>query len=453
MSGGNSYRARVRRVPLRNRLVRPLVDFAQNEATGGLILMGTSVLALLWANSGPAGSYDAVWKTYLKISVGDQVGKLSLHHFINDGLMAIFFLLVGLEIKRELLIGELSVRAKAVLPVAAAIGGMIVPALLYAVVNFNGGDMRGTGVPMATDIAFSLGVLAMLGSRCPIALKILLAAVAIVDDLGAVLVIAIFYTSQISLPMLGGMAACVAVLWGMNRLGVRSLLPYLGLGVLLWWFTLSSGIHATVAGVLLALMIPAQTGIEPEAFVTDAKDAVQSFESWNENTDPGMITQGHQMAVRELELACEQIQMPLERLEDQLQPWVTYLILPLFAFANAGIALHDGLGSLADPVALGIILGLAIGKPVGVLLGCGIALKWLKAELPEGINRSYLTGLGLLTGIGFTMSLFISELAFIDESARETAKIAILIVSVTMGVLGYAWLRRATVSQPATSPH
>jgi NhaA family Na+:H+ antiporter len=410
--------------------------------------MGTSVLALLWANFGPAGTYDAFWKTYLKISVGDQVGKLSLHHFINDGLMAIFFLLVGLEIKRELLIGELSVRAKAVLPVAAAIGGMVVPALLYALVNLRGGDMRGAGVPMATDIAFSLGVLAMLGSRCPVALKILLAAVAIVDDLGAVLVIAIFYTSQISLPMLGGMAACVAVLWGMNRLGVRTLLPYLGIGLLLWWFTLSSGVHATVAGVLLALMIPAQTGIEPEAFVTEAKDAVQSFESWNESTDIGMITQGHQMAVRELELACEQIQMPLERLEDQLQPWVTYFILPLFAFANAGIALKDGLGSMADPVAIGIMVGLAVGKPLGILLGCGIALKWLQAELPDGVNRSSLVGLGLLTGIGFTMSLFISELAFIDPAARETAKIAILVVSVVMGVLGYAWLRRAAGKSP-----
>jgi NhaA family Na+:H+ antiporter len=452
MSAGHSYKARVARVPLKDRLVKPVVAFAENEATGGLLLMATSVVALLWANLGPAHSYHDFWNTKLQLGAGNAVGKMSLHHFINDGFMALFFLLVGLEIKREFLIGELRDLRKASLSVFAALGGMLVPAGIYLLINAQGGDPRGAGVPMATDIAFSLGVLALLGPRCPVALKVFLAAVAIVDDLGAVIVIAIFYSSGILMPMLAGMAVCVAALIGLNRLGVRLLLPYLALGVVLWWFTLLSGIHATVAGVLLAMTIPVRTHLFPEEFALTAREAVESFESWNAATDEGCITEGHQTAVSELEAACERVQMPLQRLENLLAPWITYLVLPVFALANAGIELAGGGAAFRDPVGIGIIAGLAIGKPIGVIGGTILAMTLLKATLPEGVTRSMLIGVGLLTGIGFTMSLFISELAFIDPARHEAAKLAILTVSVLMGVLGFLWLRRVTPSPNSAKP-
>ncbi len=444
MSSGHSFKARVARVPLKDRLVAPVVAFTENEATGGLLLMATSVVALLWANLGAPHSYHDFWNTKLQLAFGDSVGKMSLHHFINDGFMALFFLLVGLEIKREFLIGELRDLRKASLSVFAAIGGMLVPAGIFLILNMRGGDPRGAGVPMATDIAFSLGVLALLGPRCPVALKVFLAAVAIVDDLGAVIVIAIFYSTGIQLPMLGGMALCMVALIGLNRLGVRMLLPYLAIGVLLWWFTLLSGVHATVAGVLLAITIPVRTHLYPEEFAETARAAVQNFESWNAATDEGYVTEGHQTAVSVLESACERVQMPLQRLENLLAPWITYLVLPIFALANAGIELAGGAEAFRDPVGIGIIAGLAIGKPIGVIGGTLLAMKLLKATLPEGVTRSMLIGVGLLTGIGFTMSLFISELAFINAARHEAAKLAILSVSVLMGVLGYLWLRRAS---------
>jgi len=444
MSSGHPFKAQVARVPLKDRLVAPVIAFAENEATGGLILMATSVIALLWANLAPAHAYHDFWNTKLHLAFGDAVGKMSLHHFINDGFMALFFLLVGLEIKREFLIGELRDLRKASLSVFAAIGGMVVPAGIFLIINAQGGDPRGAGVPMATDIAFSLGVLALLGPRCPVALKVFLAAVAIVDDLGAVIVIAIFYSTGIQLSMLGGMALCMVALLGLNRLGVRMLLPYLGIGVLLWWFTLLSGVHATVAGVLLALTIPVRTHLYPEEFAETAREAVESFESWNAATDEGYITEGHQTAVGVLESACERVQMPLQRLENLLAPWITYMVLPIFALANAGIELAGGAEAFRDPVGIGIIAGLAIGKPIGVIGGTLLAMKLLKATLPEGVTRSMLIGVGLLTGIGFTMSLFISELAFVDPARHEAAKLAILSVSVLMGVLGYLWLRRAS---------
>jgi NhaA family Na+:H+ antiporter len=421
---------------LKDRLVRPIVSFAANEATGGLILVVLAVMALFWANVAPAGAYDAFWNTKVKFSAGELSGGITLRHFVNDALMALFFLLMGLEIKREFMLGELSERRKAALPVAAAIGGMLVPALIYALCNLNGGDLRGTGVPMATDIAFSLGVLALLGSRVPAGLKILLAAIAIVDDLGAVLVIAIFYTSSVQGGMLVGMLACLAVLFGLNKLGVRHPLAYFAVGIPLWAFTYASGVHATVAGVLLALTIPVRTRIDPVAFRAQVQEALDAFDECRSG-DPYAITEARHVAIREIELYCEQVEMPLERVEDLLAPWITFLVVPMFALANAGVRLGGSVDVFGSPIAIGIFLGLVLGKPLGVLLAAQIALRSRTGVLPEGVTMRQFAGVAVLTGIGFTMSLFVAELAFGESPSLAIAKLTTLAASVFMGALGY----------------
>lgn len=358
MRGG--YRPVVKRTELKDRLVQPIVRFAQNEATAGKILVGVSAFAMLWANLVPDGAYEAFWQQYVGFSGFGGELKLSLRHWVNDLLMALFFLLMGLEIKREFLMGELSERATATLPILAAIGGMVAPAAIYAAVNLNGGNMRGTGVPMATDIAFSLGVLALVGNRVPAALKVFLAAVAIVDDLGAVLVIAIFYTSQLNGAMLAGAGAVALVLVAMNKLGVRSPLAYMLVGIPLWLCTLASGVHATVAGVLLALTIPVLTHLDPQGFSESARQAVDDFDNCKPDDDPTMITEERQEAVHQLELACERVQMPLQRVENALSPWITYLVVPVFALANAGLNLAGGFGPVATPVGIGVMAGLIL---------------------------------------------------------------------------------------------
>lgn len=448
MAGGRTeYRPTVADPKLKQRLVRPFVSFAQGEANSGLLLVALAIVAMVWANVAPPGSYDAFWNQKVGLTVGDnKLVAHTLRHWINDGLMALFFLLMGLEIKREFLLGELSNFRKASLPIFAALGGMVVPAGIYAAINMNGGNMRGAGVPMATDIAFSLGVLALLGSRVPPALKIFLAAVAIVDDLGAVLVIAIFYTAKIDVAMLGAMFACFAVLVGMNRLAVRSPLAYMAVGIPMWAFCWASGVHATVAGVLLALTIPVRTFLDPVQFETRATEALQAFKDCK-TEDPNVMTQERQVALRELELAAEQIEMPLERMEDMLISWVTFFIVPLFALANAGVMLQGG-SFLDSPVGLGVFLGLVLGKPIGVLLFSWISIKTKVASLPRGVTGRHLVGVGVLTGIGFTMSLFIGELAFGVDPAHNIAKLATLAASVLMGIAGYAILFPKRVRQP-----
>jgi len=448
MAGGKAeYRPTVANPKLKQRLVRPFVAFAQGEANSGMLLVALAIVAMLWANFGPKGHYDAFWNQKVGLTLGDQ--KLvahSIRHWINDGLMALFFLLMGLEIKREFLLGELSNFKKASLPIFAALGGMIVPAGIYAALNFNGGNMRGTGVPMATDIAFSLGVLALLGSRVPAALKIFLAAVAIVDDLGAVLVIAIFYTAKIDLTMLGAMFGCFAVLIAMNRLAVRSPLAYMAMGIPMWAFCWASGVHATVAGVLLALTIPVKTYLDPVMFEERAAKALQAFRDCR-SEDPHLMTQDRQVALREMELAAEGIQMPLERMEDSLINWVSFFIVPLFALANAGVLLSGG-SFLDSPVGLGVFLGLVLGKPIGVLLFSWIAIASKVATVPRGVTARHLVGVGILTGIGFTMSLFIGELAFGVDPAHDVAKLATLAASAVMGVAGFAVLYPKRIRHP-----
>ncbi len=403
----------------------PFLRFVQNEAFAGILLVCTALIAFAWANSAWSQEYFDLRALYFKLSLGSAELKLSLEHWANDGLMAVFFLLVGLEIKRELLIGELASRRRATLAVAAAVGGMLIPAGLYALLNLGQAGASGWGVPMATDIAFALGVLALLGSRVPLGLKVFLTALAIVDDLGAVLVIALFYTASIHL----GFLALAALTWGaalfLGWRGTFSLKVYAVLGVILWFFVLESGLHATLAGVLLALAVPIRKP-DPAGYLA----------SLNALPQPG---QGEEELSRlsDLEDLLERSQSPLHRLEHAIHPFVTYAVLPAFALMNAGVYLGGGgLGT----VSLGVLLGLLLGKPLGVVGGAWLAVRLGVAALPQRVSWSQMAGAGLLAGIGFTMSLFVSNLAFDDAALLTQAKLGVLLASVLAAVLGAGWL-------------
>ena len=385
----------------------------------------TAVVTFIWANSPLRDSYGVLQNQRLTISLGAARLDLSLGHWVNDGLMALFFLLVGLEIKRELLIGELASRRRASLAVAAALGGMLVPAGLYVLLNVGGPGASGWGVPMATDIAFALGVLTLLGSRVPLGLKVFLTALAIVDDLGAVLVIAVFYTAGLNLTFL----ALAALTWGLTlwlgRRGVSSLKVYAVMGVFLWVFVLQSGLHATIAGVLLALAVPIRKP-EPARYLEPLLAAAK----------PG---RGEALVTRlqDVEDLIERAQSPLHRLEHALHPVVTYVVLPVFALMNAGVAVSTGGLSV---VSYGVLLGLVVGKPLGVVGGAWLAVRAGVASLPRAVNWRHMIGAGLLAGIGFTMSLFVSNLAFTDTGLLTEAKIGVLCASVLAAVLGAGWL-------------
>jgi NhaA family Na+:H+ antiporter len=367
-----------------------------HEASGGLILIASAAAAMAVANSGAAGVYDTTLAT--------KVLGLSVLHWINDALMALFFLMVGLEIKRELLDGHLSLWSHRILPGIAALGGMVAPALVYLAFNAPpAATARGWGIPAATDIAFSLAVLALAGSRVPVQVKVLLTALAIVDDLGAIVIIALFYGTDLSLPMLGGAAAVFAALIALNRLGVMRLAVYIPVGLLLWYFVLNSGVHATVAGVLFALTVPLQPS-------------------------PGHLDDAHS---------------PLHNLENAIQPWVAFLVMPVFGFANAGVSLGGvGFAYLLQPVTLGCMLGLFMGKQIGVFGSVWLAVKLGLAKRPAGTTWPHLYGMALLCGIGFTMSLFIGLLAFGETGpSKDQTKVGVLIGSLLSAVAGWAVLR------------
>ncbi len=417
-------------------LLRPFQTFFRLTSASGILLLAAAVAAILWANSALAESYFALWQTPVTVAVGGLEIAKPLLLWVNDGLMAIFFLVVGLEIKREILIGELATPKKAALSVLAAIGGMAVPAAIYALLNRGGEGSAGWGIPMATDIAFALGVLALLGSRVPVALKVFVTAVAIVDDLGAVLVIAAFYTAEFSLAMLGIGAAFLVALTLLNLTGVRRTWPYALLGVGLWVAFLKSGVHATIAGVLLAFTIPARRLIDAPAFLERARRYVDEFA---DDVEPGLTepTVDQRDALLSLENAAEQLETPLVRLEHALHPWVAFFIMPVFALANAGVALGAGMAEMVtSAVSLGIILGLFAGKQVGVLAFAWLAVRSGLAALPAGVGWRQVWGAALLCGIGFTMSLFIAGLAFHDPEQLSAAKVGILLGSLVSGCAG-----------------
>jgi len=428
------------------RVLSPFARFVQTESAGGIVLIAATLVAILWANSPWGHAYEHLWETQVTIGAGAYALSYPLHYWINDGLMAVFFFLVGLEIKREFLVGELASLKRAALPIAAALGGMVVPAIIYASLNLGSRGERGWGIPMATDIAFALGVLALLGPRIPLSLKVFLAALAIVDDLGAVLVIAVFYTDAIHWGALAVGALMVAALAAANRLQVRSPLVYVALGVVLWLAFLKSGVHATVAGVLLALTIPARTRIDTAEFLSRGRRILDYFDAAGEEGKGVLTNRAQQSAIQEMENACEAAQSPLQRIEHELHTWVAFGIIPIFALANAGVHLGGNLGAaFGDRVTLGIILGLVLGKPVGITLFAWLSVRTGLAALPSGTTWRAIRGVSLLGGIGFTMSLFVAGLAFPDAPAlNEDAKIGIFAASLVAGIAGYAVLRGFT---------
>ena len=413
--------------------MRPFQRFVQTEAAAGMLLLVCAGVAIALVNSPWAGAYEHLWTPAIEIRIANRVLSLTVRQWINDGLMAVFFLLVGLEIKREMLAGELAAPRQAALPIAGAIGGMLVPAALYLILNPGGLPARGWGIPMATDIAFALGTLSLAATKNGIELKVFLAALAIVDDMGAVLIIALFYTQAITMASLVSAATVLAALVALNVAGVRWLSPYLVVGAVLWFFIYESGVHATIAGVLLAFTIPTRTRINTLQFTQRARRLLLEFEQ-TETGDYLMLTsKGQQEAIDALEHASEAVTAPLLRLQRALHGFSAFVVMPLFALSNAGVRLGSVAGSR---VALGVALGLAIGKPLGITAAAFAAVKSGVAVRPRAVGWERLHACAWLGGIGFTMSLFIANLAFEGTPLLEPAKQGILAGSATAAVAG-----------------
>ena len=419
----------------------PFQEFFGTEAAAGALLVVCAGVALVVANSGWADAYHRLWATPVGAAVGGHTLSLTLHQWINDGLMAAFFLLVGLEIKREALAGELASPRQAALPIAAAIGGMVVPATIYFLVSDGGLEARGWAIPMATDIAFALGALALVAPRAPSGLKIFLAALAIVDDMGAVLVIALFYTGELAWGSLGIAGTILLMLVALNILGVRRLAPYLVLGLGLWFFVHESGVHATIAGVMLAMTIPTRTRINAAEYSADARRLLDHFDRTETGDLLVLTSKGQQEAIIGLERASEGVTAPLLRLEHALHGFSAFVVMPLFALSNAGVSLG---GSSSGSVTLAVIVGLTIGKPLGITGAAMAAVRLRLAALPEGVSWTALHGCAWLGGIGFTMSLFIAALAFQGASLLDSAKVGILAGSILAGTIGAILLHRGT---------
>ena len=422
-------------------LQRPFEEFLRLEAAGGLVLLAATLLALGLANSPWADAYHHLWELPLSLGVGGATVTRTLHHWINDGLMAVFFFVVGLELKRELLVGELAELRTALLPAAAALGGMLLPALLFHLLAPAGPEARGWGIPMATDIAFALGVVALLGQRIPRAAAVFLTALAIVDDLGAVLVIALFYSADLSLPHLAAAGGCFALLVAGNRLGLRSPNFYALIGLGLWAALLGSGIHASIAGVLIGATIPIRARSERPVFLAQAQGLLSEFRQTTERHDP-LHTEEQLRQLLALEQACHDAMSPLQRMEHVMHDWVIFGVMPLFALANAGISLSGDqlLAALTHPVTHGVIAGLVVGKPLGIVLFAWLAVRLGLCRLPNGTSWRHIVGVGLLGGIGFTMSLFIASLAYEPAVLTLAAKVGIFIASLVAGTAGYGVL-------------
>ncbi len=427
------------------KLLRGFQRFGRLSAAGGITLILMTVIALVWANTSWYEAYTYIFKDMpFEFAIGSwHLPHIhNLAYLINDALMAIFFLYVGLEIKRELLVGELRSIKRAALPVFAAIGGMVVPAGIYVLINGTSSiadqTMRGWGVPMATDIAFALGILTLMGSRAPLPLKIFLTSLAIVDDLGALLVIAIFYTEKLSMLHLGLAGGTVALLFGINALRLRHPLFYIVPGIALWVFVLTSGIHATIAGVLLAATVPASARVNPNRFLKASRKALDHFEQAGDDGSTPRESSEQRAAAFALKTNVNQILPPLHRMEHALGPWCAFWIIPIFALANAGLHLSGDMGTMAtDPVTMGVFFGLFIGKPVGVIGACWLACKFNLAALPPLTTWRHIIGAGCLAGIGFTMALFIANLAFKGDAVHlDAAKLGILGASLVSTIAG-----------------
>ncbi|UAY55375.1 Na+/H+ antiporter NhaA [Arachidicoccus terrestris] len=427
-----------------DQLLRPVNKFIHQEYTSGVVLFASVVVALVWANSSWQDTYHHLWETKFAIGIEELRFIQPLHIWINDGLMALFFFVIGLELKREFIAGELSTLRKASLPMVGALGGMLVPALLFIAFNQGLPSSHGWGIPMATDIAFALGLLSIAGKHIPRSVKTFLSALAVADDLGAVLVIAVFYTQQIALLPLGIGVLLLAVLWIGNRLGVRDTFFYLVIGVIIWYFFLLSGVHATIAGVLVAFMIPARTKINEQEYVQNVRKYATDFEQAHRQ-DGTLTTWEQHRTISNIKQLCLDAETPLQKIENGLHPWVAFVIMPLFALANAGMHIgRDFFSSLANPVSLGVSLGLVVGKFLGVLVFTWLMVQFGWAALPQHAKWKHIVGVALLAGVGFTMSLFITGLAFTDIKMIDEAKYGILLASLVSGLLGVFFLKNVS---------
>jgi NhaA family Na+:H+ antiporter len=434
-----------------DQILRPAQQFFNKEASSSILLIAATAVALIWVNSSIGETYHSFWHTEISFTFGHFHISKTLLHWVNDGLMSLFFFTVGLEIKREILVGELATPKKALLPVIAALGGMIVPGLIYAAINAGSPTIHGWGIPVATDIAFALGAVAVFGRKLPVGLRIFLAAFAIADDLGAVVIIAIFYTKEIvwsnliiSLFLIFGLAVA-------NFFWIRQTLIYAILGLAVWFFVLGSGVHPTIAGVIVSLFVPARGRYDTDNFLQNVKKITEKFECEEQSCGYSiLLNQEHLYAVQALELACHDVETPLQRLMHALHPWVAFLILPLFAMGNTGLIFRGIVFSeaVSNPVILGIIFGLVVGKPIGILLFSYLSVKTGIASLPQEVRWPHIFGGAMLGGIGFTMSLFLSELSFSDPHIIDYARIAILAGSVLSAAIGMSYLGFISISAP-----
>jgi NhaA family Na+:H+ antiporter len=416
----------------------PVHDFVRTETAGGIVLFAAAAVALIWANSPVSDSYFDFWENEVAIETGIFDARENLQHWVNDGLMTIFFLVVGLEIKRELLHGELAGLRLAALPAAAALGGMVVPALLYTALNAGGEGGRGWGIPMATDIAFALGVLALVGNRAPSALRGFLLALAVVDDIGAIAVIAVFYTDDLALDALTIALGLTIVIASLRAVNVQNGILHGALGVALWAAVFESGVHPTIAGVILGLLTPSLSAPDP-TYTEKARELLEQYEASVIEDDPHRA----EAVLGEMEEETAVRSAPLERLERLLHPWSSFVVVPIFALANSGVDISGGAISDAaeSSITHGVILGLLAGKVIGVVAATYIVVRLGLGDLPRGATWRHMVGLGLLAGIGFTVALFIAGLAFDEPQRIDAARIGILTASMIAGVVGFIALR------------
>ena len=424
-------------------MYRRVIDLFHSSTKAAFVMLLAAIVALVVANTALYDAFYGFWHTEVGFFFGEHVAGMSLAHVINDILMAVFFLLVGLEIKYEMTVGELTNIRQALLPIMAAVGGVLVPIAVYLAFNAaNPASAHGWGVPTATDIAFALGIMALLGNRVPNGIRVFLSTLAVADDIIAIIVIAVFYGQSPSVPWLLGAAVVLAALIALNRFHVYSLAPYLIGGVVLWYCVFSSGVHSTIAGVLLALAIPSGSRVNLRSFISWSGERVREAHELYEPESPVIGQKEYMSTVASLSKVAKQVVPPATRLEKRLYPWVYFGILPLFALTNADVALSGvGLGEMvASPAFLGVLLGLVVGKPVGILLMSLIIVKTRLASLPENVTWGHMVGAGILGGVGFTMAIFVANLAFDDPALVATAKLAILVASLLAGVIGFAVL-------------
>ena len=442
----DSVQAQGEGLPRFQPIVEPIQEFIHAEAAGGILLLAATLVAMVWANSPWAAAYHGLWNTSVSLAFGSHALTETLLEWINDGLMAMFFFVIGLEIKREILVGELASWRQAALPFAAALGGSVLPAVIFAAFNAGTEGAKGWGIPMATDIAFSLGVLSLLGARITLALKVFLTALAIADDLMAVLVIAFFYTSTISWISLVVGALFLGLLMLANWAGVRHLLVYSVLGIGgVWLAFLLSGVHATIAGVLAAATIPARPLLTGPEFLVKGTALLHRFGQALSSDQPHLANRERQQIASHMKTVVTDVKTPLQQLEHAPHPWMTVVVMPLFALANAGVTMDSSVGTmLLSPVALGVCFGLLVGKPVGILLAGWVTIRCGLASFPTGVSWPQMAAVGVLAGIGFTMSLFIADLAFGHDSSLMSAKVGILVASTLAGLMGWLLLRRFT---------